>query len=67
MLMHGTADTDVPFEESATMADQLKQHGVRSVLLPIENGEHGFGGGNHQQIAEAYDTMRAFIIEHLRP
>lgn len=49
------------------MADQLKQHGVRSVLLPIENGEHGFGGGNHQQIAEAYDTMRAFIIEHLRP
>jgi acetyl esterase/lipase len=65
LLIHGTDDTDVPYEESTMMAEQLKQHGVPVLLKPIENGEHGLGGGNPRQIKEAYKTMREFIVKHL--
>lgn len=65
MLIHGTEDTDVPFEQSTMMADQFKEHGVPFIMKPIENGEHGFGGGDRDQILEAYSVMRDFIVEHL--
>ncbi|MGD9854886.1 MAG: alpha/beta hydrolase [Planctomycetaceae bacterium] len=65
LLIHGTNDTDVPYEESTMMAEQLEKHGVPFLLKPIENGEHGFGGGDEQQIKEAYQTMHTFIVEHL--
>ena len=65
LLIHGTNDTDVPYEESTMMSEQLQRHGVPFILQPIENGEHGLGGGNPQQIEEAYKTMREFIVKHL--
>ena len=35
-------------------------------LRPVQNnGEHGFDGGDQQQIDDAYKTMREFIIKHL--
>ena len=65
MLIHGTADTDVPFEQSELMAEQFKRHGVPHRLVSIENGEHGFGGGDLDRIKSAYDAMGAFIVRHL--
>jgi acetyl esterase/lipase len=65
LLIHGTKDTDVPYEQSTMMAGLLTQHAVPYELKPIENGEHGFGGGNPEQIAAAYETMREFIVKHL--
>ena len=65
LLIHGTNDTDVPYEQSAMMAEQLKQHGVPFLLKPIMNGEHGFGGGDAKDIENAYATMREFIVKHL--
>jgi acetyl esterase/lipase len=65
-LMHGTKDTDVPFEESKAMARQLERHKVPHELKPIDNGEHGFGGGDPEQIEAAYRTMRDFVVRHLR-
>ena len=65
LLIHGTQDTDVPFEQSRMMAEQLRQHGVSHTLKPIENGEHGLGGGDPQQIQDAYQAMRDFIIRHM--
>jgi acetyl esterase/lipase len=65
LLIHGTNDTDVPYEESSMMAAELARHGVRHILKPIDNGEHGFGGGNPRQIEDAYKTMREFVVEHL--
>ena len=65
LLIHGNKDTDVPYEQSTMMASQFKQHGVSYILKTIENGEHGFGGGNAQQIDEAYKEMREFIVRHL--
>jgi acetyl esterase/lipase len=65
LLIHGTKDTDVPYEESTMMAEQFERQGVPFVLKPIANGEHGFGGGDPQEIQAAYETMREFIVRHL--
>ena len=65
LLVHGTGDTDVPFEESVMMADQLKRHGVPVILKLIDNGEHEFAGGDPAQIDDAYQTMREFLAQHL--
>jgi len=65
LLIHGTSDTDVPFEESKMMAEQFEKHGVEYLLKPIDNGEHGFDGGDPKQIEAAYATMDEFIVKHL--
>jgi acetyl esterase/lipase len=66
LLIHGTRDTDVPYEQSELMAKKFKQKGVPFTLIPIENGEHGFEGGDPQKIRDAYKAMREFIKEHLK-
>jgi len=65
LLIHGTQDTDVPYEQSELMAKQFKEKGVPSTLIPIEHGEHLFEGGDPQKIREAYQAMGEFIKEHL--
>jgi acetyl esterase/lipase len=64
LLIHGTQDTDVPFEESVKMS-AFRQHGVPYIFLPIDKGEHGFVGGNEAQIEDAYKTMREFMTKYL--
>jgi acetyl esterase/lipase len=63
--MHGTMDTDVPFEESLKMADQFKKHGVPYILIPIDKGEHAFVGGNRAQIDDGYSSMQEFMLKYL--
>ena len=53
LLIHGTQDTDVPFEESVKMSEQFQKHGVPYTLRPISKGEHGFAGGDPAQIEDA--------------
>jgi acetyl esterase/lipase len=65
LLIHGTGDTDVPYEQSELMATKFKEKGVPSTLIPIEHGEHLFEGGDPQKIREAYKVMGEFIKEHL--
>nr|AFU63348.1 Meta-fission product hydrolase [Sphingobium fuliginis ATCC 27551]CAD13182.1 putative aromatic hydrolase [Sphingobium fuliginis ATCC 27551] len=65
LLMHGTDDHDVPYEESANMALQFEKHGVPYVLKTIDRGGHGFGGGSPDQIEDAYRSMRDFIVRYL--
>ena len=65
VLMHGTADTDVPYEQSVNMAEQLKLHSVDHELITIPNGEHGFGGGDPQLIEQGFASAAAFLTEHL--
>jgi len=65
LLIHGTRDTDVPYEQSELMAKKFRQKGVPFTLIPIVHGEHGFGGGDPQKIREAYKAMAEFIKEHL--
>ena len=65
LLIHGTADTDVPYEQSVMMQREFKKHGVEHRLVSIENGEHGLGGGDPQAIDDAYKAALAFVKKHL--
>ena len=66
VMVHGTADTDVPYYESANMAIELQRHGVTHELLTIPNGGHGLGGGNPELIEWAHGKALDFIREQLR-
>jgi dipeptidyl aminopeptidase/acylaminoacyl peptidase len=66
VLIHGTIDTDVPHEQSALMAEQLKQHGVRHEFISIPGAEHGFAGGDPMAIDAAYAKAFVFVDEYLR-
>ncbi len=67
VMLHGTADTDVPYQESADMAAALKKQGVPHELLTVEGGGHGLGGdgGDQRVIAEAHERALAFMREQL--
>lgn len=45
LLFHGTADTDVPWQQSADMAAALQAAGVIHEFISIADGPHGFDGG----------------------
>lgn len=66
LLIHGTEDTDVPYEQSVMMAEELKRHGVEHELISIPGGEHGLGGGDPKLIDAAYDSALAFVNRHMR-
>ena len=65
VLIHGTADTDVPFEQSQLMAREFEKHGVPFQFHQITNGEHGLGCGDPEQIKVAYRQAFEFVKRHL--
>lgn len=44
LILHGTADTLVPFSQSVELTDDLKKAGVEVILQPIPGGGHGGPG-----------------------
>ena len=66
ILIHGTKDTDVPYEQSVMMARQFRKQGVEHRLLSIAGGEHGLGGGDRQKIAAAYKEALQFVKDKLK-
>jgi acetyl esterase/lipase len=42
LLLHGTGDTDVPYQQSVEMAAALERAGVAHRLVTIPDGGHGF-------------------------
>lgn len=66
MLIHGTEDTDVPYEQSVMMAEQFKKHKVEHELVTIPGGEHGLGGGKPEVIDAAYESAFAYIDQHMK-
>jgi acetyl esterase len=41
LLMHGSKDEDVPYEQSVEMCKAMKAAGARCDLVTVEGGEHG--------------------------
>ncbi len=64
LMIHGTADTDVPYSCSSDMARELKKHGVVHELITIPNAEHGLRDGDPQLIAKANARALEYILEH---
>ena len=65
VLVHGTKDTDVPYEQSTLMAAELKKHGVEHELITVPDAEHGLVGGDPERITAAYQSAWDFVVRHL--
>lgn len=65
MLIHGTADTDVPYEQSVMMAEELRSHGVEHELLTVDGAEHGLAGASPDVRESAYASAVRFVLERL--
>jgi acetyl esterase/lipase len=65
LLVHGTKDTDVPYDRSAEMDRELERHRVAHQLITIPEGGHGFGGVSPALVAESYQRVLAFLGRHL--
>jgi acetyl esterase/lipase len=61
LLIHGTKDTDVPYEQSVMMADQFKKFRVDHELITIDGAEHGLAGGDPGEIDKAYKKVFQFV------
>jgi len=66
MLIHGTEDTDVPYEQSVMMAEKLERKGVTNTLVTIPGAEHGLGGGDPDVIENAYQSTLRFVNKYLK-
>lgn len=65
LFLHGTADKDVPVEQSLDMARVLNLHGVAHELITIEGGGHSLWGGDRKLINQAFKRSTEYIREHL--
>lgn len=65
LFLHGTADRDVPVEQSVSMARELKKHGVPNESIIIERGGHGLWGGDRKLIEQAFKRSTEYIKERL--
>ncbi len=66
LLIHGTEDTDVPYEQSAAMAKELARHEVPHELITVKGAGHGLAGGDERLVSEAHEEAAAFIRRHLK-
>ncbi|UCH34372.1 MAG: alpha/beta hydrolase [Armatimonadota bacterium] len=65
-LSHGTADPDVPYEQSVAMADALARAGTEHELITIPDGAHGFDGADTPEVEAVFARVLAFLAHHLR-
>jgi acetyl esterase/lipase len=60
LLLHGTADTDVPMEQSAAMHDALTSKGIKAQLRIIPEAEHVFEAA-WRNVPNEYGQVIQFI------
>jgi len=63
LLIHGTNDTDVPYEQSALMARRFEQVRVRHELITVEGGGHGLSGTDTPEVDKVYARAVGFLRE----
>ena len=60
MLIHGTSDPVVPFNQSELLAAALKNVGVETLLVPVTGGAHG-----NFATPDVSQRMKQFFDKHL--
>jgi acetyl esterase/lipase len=65
MLLHGTQDTDVPYQLSVDMAGELARAVVPHEFITIRGGGHGFDGAETPEIAAVFGRVLAFLKRHV--
>jgi acetyl esterase/lipase len=63
LLIHGTRDTDVPFEQSVEMQKALASARVDHKFISIPNAGHGVGDGDPKLVSSAFGEAFSFV-EH---
>jgi acetyl esterase/lipase len=66
LLVHGTKDTDVPYEQSALMAKELTRKGVEHKLITVSGAGHGLAGAKPAAVADVHERVLQFLKKHLR-
>ena len=66
LLVHGSKDADVPYEQSEAMAKELKRQGVEHELITIPDAGHGLTGVPPTVVAKTQAQALAFISRHFR-
>jgi acetyl esterase/lipase len=65
LFVHGTKDTDVPYELSVTMDRELARQGVPHELITVPGGGHGLGGTDPAVLADIRRRVLAFVGRRL--
>jgi dipeptidyl aminopeptidase/acylaminoacyl peptidase len=65
MLVHGTADTDVPYAQSELMAGRLKQVGVKHQFVTVPEGAHGIYNIPAAEQDRIYRDAAMFLISRV--
>jgi len=66
MLIHGDQDADVPYEQSAIMAELLGRAGVDCEFITIAGGGHCSLGLDAGAVTGTYARIVAFLDRHVR-
>lgn len=66
LLIHGTNDTDVPYEQSVMMDKELTKHGVEHEFITVPNAGHGIGDGDPKLVAAAYAAVVPFVERFIK-
>ena len=66
LLIHGTKDDLVPYDQSVRMCEKMKQAGARCEIFTVEGGAHGVGSWERTPEFQAYkERMVAWLHEIL--
>lgn len=66
VMIHGTVDEDVPYEQSAAMDRELARLGIPHLLIPVPKAGHGLSHADHDQVQAAYERAWGFVRERLQ-
>jgi acetyl esterase/lipase len=66
LLIHGTKDTDVPYEQSELMDQELARHRVEHEMLTIPDAGHGLAGAKPAVVADVHNRALAFLNKHMQ-
>jgi acetyl esterase/lipase len=64
MLIHGSADTDVPYSQSKNMDAMLRKAGVVHEFITVEGAEHRLAGATPEEVARVATRAVEFIKAH---
>jgi acetyl esterase/lipase len=65
VLIHGTADTDVPHEEAVAMDKALIRFKVPHKFISVPGGGHGLQGVAEGEKMRVYEETLAFVRQHV--
>ena len=64
MLIHGTADTDVPYTQSKDMDTMLGKAGAVHEFITVDGAEHRLAGVTPEELSRVAERAVEFVKAH---